>query len=189
MSTTRNSLRYGMAVLLGAAALGHAAATPQEETVDLTTCPAPVQAAFTKAAEGGAIRRVRKVTEGDTVTYSARIEVLVDKEGKLLPPRPVPVEGEPAKAAADVAAASAAALATPVTLNVAGVRLQEVCSLLTGATGVEISCGNAFAGRLVTVTLKETPLGEALKVIADLTDTRADPREGGYRFRARAAAP
>jgi|GEM_PF-1776965 len=182
-----NGFGYAMVALCASALLGRAATPPQEETLAMEACPAPVQAAFAKASEGGAIRKIRKVTEGDRVTYSARIEVAVDKDGKPVAPRPVAAEGEPAKVAAAEAAAAAAALAAPVTLNVAGVRLQEVCSLLTAATGVAVSCGNAFAGRLVTVSLKELPLGEALKVIAEQTDTRTEPREGGYRFRARVA--
>jgi hypothetical protein len=63
------------------------------------------------------------------------------------------------------------------------VKLEEVCTLLSTAAGVPVTCGRAFAGRLVTVSFKDTPFGEALKVVAEQTGTRAEAREGGYRFR------
>lgn len=149
-----------------AAPAAEGAAAPQEEIVTLEVCPAPVQATLKKAAAGGTIVRVRKVLEGAATTYKADIAIAVDSSGNLLPPPAVdPV------------------LSRPVTVSFAGVRLQDVCRTLSQAAGVPVTCGGTFAERPVTLSVKEVPLGDVLKAIAEQTGTRADPRDGGYRFR------
>lgn len=152
----------------------------------LEACPEAVQAAVARAAAGGAVRKIRRITADGAVSYVARIEVAFDGKGNPLPPPAAPAEST--SAAADPAAEAAAALERPVTLRVAGVRLGEVCSLLTEAARVPVSCGTAFAGRLVTLTMEERPLREVLETVAQQTDTRFEPRAGGFRFRARTTA-
>lgn len=157
-----------------------AAAATQEEKLALDQCPATVQAALTQAAGSGTVKRVRRVTQGERVAYVAQIEVAVDRDGQPVPP---PVVVDPAVAEAAAAAAAAAALARPVTLQVTATRLQDVCVALGEATGLPVTCGNAIASRLVTVSCQDKPFSEVMAAVAEQTGSRAEPHEGGYRFR------
>jgi len=137
-----------------------------EEVVALEASPAPVQATLAKSAADGTITRIRKVTEGTVVTYKADVEIGVDSSGRLLKQAsPDPV------------------LAKPVTVDLAAVRLQDVCKTLSQVGGVPVTCGGSFAEKPVTLALKDAPFGDVLKAVAQQTGTRAEPRDGGYRFR------
>lgn len=88
-----------------------------------------------------------------------------------------------------VVAAEDALAAKLVSVDFAGARLEEVCADLTQQAGVPITCGGAFADRRVTLSRQNAPLGEVVQAIAAQVATRADLRDGGYRFRTGGAAP
>lgn len=166
----------GLVLAMGVGAAEEGAAA-KDDKVALELCPMGVQTALKKAAAEGTLKKVRKVRVGEKTAYVGTIDVAFDRDGNLVTPA--------AMAEASAAAASAAdALTKPVSLNVTGAQLRDVCVELSTASGVPVSCGNAFATKLVTASFKDTPLGDVLKAIAEQTGTRTEAREGGYRFRA-----
>ena len=152
---------------------GDDAATKVEKTT-LNQCPDKVQGALTMAAEAGLLKGISKETKGEAVTYVAEISVTVDSEGKIVK--------ETAGTATNDKAAGAAGVKA-VTIEVTDVRLADVCAMLSNVAGVPITCGGAFNDKPVTLSVKDAPLVDVVQAIARQTATRADPRDGGYRFR------
>lgn len=159
---------------LATARAADAAEVVKGENLALEQCPAAVQVAVAKVAENGALQGMRKVTKGTAVTYVADIAITLDSAGNVLK------DGQPLPA---VSAAGAAVAAKVVTVDCAATPLQDVCESLTKQAGVAVSCGSAFARKPVTLALKDATLAEVVQAIATQTGTRAELRNGGYRFR------
>jgi hypothetical protein len=176
MKTTAVCVLSTLALAATAALRAADAAAAKEEKLTLEQCPAKVQAAVTKAGGDGVVQGVRKVSAGGAVTYVADIAITFDSEGNVLK------GGLPVTTGPQVPAGSGAA-GKIVTVDFAGTTLQEVCAALTKQAGVNVTCGGAFAAKPVTLALKEATLADAVKAIATQTGTRAESRDGGYRFR------
>ena len=72
------SIKQFVLALVVATALPALAADKKEETIKLKAAPAAVQEAIKKQAEGGKVKQIEKITDGDKVSY----EAVITKNGK-----------------------------------------------------------------------------------------------------------